>query len=680
MGCQGRVLLLLLAAVAVAQDMIMPTCVVPSVNTLTSACYGSCNETSANTTTASCLIFKPKDTALGCSNQKRGLCHDNVGPNKCMVLCLQQLTDVWTFRIGVPDPNDGRVGDIEAISGLVVPAHVSAMRFEPRDRVDFPEATIALSETSIKAVGGLRNLSIEQLLVPNVSALSIYPNLTALQLKQVKLTVDQVNSIIHVTTIESLDLSNNGLTTIPGNVFSMTALQALNLAGNPLSSVILNPNQEAFLRSLRSFVGSGALASPCPPGAAARQWNSLAYCFQNTTTLATRQPVMVEASTLAPTTLPAPEASNRGYTVYLVAGLVCLFVLGLIFYVVLFRSKRRPVAKKLRSATLGDAVDEASDVEMTTFVACASVRPSDPCLATARSSWAATLSMRSLHHEIAAKDVDVPKTKRILLRHSHFDMFEAKVLGAPVYLTRLLPLTHDRALSLLSMLSTLRHPRLMNVLGVVWRSVDDLPLGGVQMDVALEFLDGGALEDYVLARPAMTWRHDKMRMALEIALGLLQVHDHDFVYNGLTGKTVFVDSTHGCKLHTLALVDDVAIDGDQHTTEDRIFLAPEVLAGDLVTSASDMYAFGVLLMLLDAALTPWQLSRRTWIRTVADATALPAQPGVDFPSLLGSYEFDQANCPAIINAVAKSCVHPDPSQRPSASFAYAMIRKDFVAS
>ncbi|EQC40055.1 serine/threonine protein kinase [Saprolegnia diclina VS20] len=665
----------LLATMAMAQD-IVANCVVPSANTLTSSCYGACNETSANSTTASCLVFGAKDTATGCANQKPGLCHEGVGPNKCKVLCLVQPADAWTYLVGVADPNSANVADIKRIDSLVLPPTVTSLRLLPRDKVDNPSTTIDVSATSIKRAPGLRSLSVEQLFVPNISALTIFPNITSLQLKQVKLSPDEFNNILHVESIETLNLANNNLATIPGNVFGMKSLKQLDISMNPLQSVLLSSSDEKFLRNLATLTATGSPSMPCPSNTAPKNVQGLQYCMSSSTVAPSDPLHMIESTTTAPAPTPSPSETSRGYAFYLFIGLGCLAVLGVGVYLLLFRSKRAASRAKKNQATNRQASVHVDDdlqgaTDTATFQPCASVRPSSALL-TARSSLsAAALSMRSLHHEIAARDVDV-SAHAVVFKHNRFDMLLAKVRGSPVYLNRVLPLTQDKALSLLSMLSTLRHPRLMNVVGVVWRSVDV----GVQMDVALEFLDSGTLESVLLlGHRSLSWHSGKRQMALEVALALLQVHEHDFVYHGLTGKTVFVDSAQGCKLHTLALVDDSAIDDDQSRTEDRIFLAPEVLTGCAISSATDMYAFGVLLMLLDAAVTPWQLSRRTWIQTASDpSAAFPDE--VDITSLLGLYAFD--TCPAIIKAVAKSCVHPDPMQRPSASFAYAMMRKDLV--
>ncbi|OQS03479.1 hypothetical protein THRCLA_04219 [Thraustotheca clavata] len=659
-------------------------CVVPALNTLTSACYGACNGT--------CLVYSQQGGSAGCSNHPAGLCHANVGANNCVVLCFKQESSQWTYRVGVPDPNYANIGKIERLYALDLPKSVTSLSLELRDHVDTPTNTVELTSDSIGKADGLKTLAVEQLLVPNISALSVFTNITSLELRKVKATVDHLNDMIaHTGAIENLDLSGNKLQTIPSNIFGMTALQSLNMTDNELVNLVLDKSQVAFLQQLKSFQGSSTRTNVCSDTYSLAAWQNLQYCYANKTTENTAQPTMIEANTIAPKTSATSKGSATSLSTYLLyIGLGGLAIIGLIFYFVIFRKKSQSKGRK-RKETIQEHPDEASDVNPMAamdnngmaFQACQSTRSSEPSsLAksnSSRSSLTTSMPIRSLHHEILAKDIDVSPTS-VVFRHNHFDMLVGRMRHGKVYVNRLLPMTHDKALSLLSILSTLRHPRIMNVVGVIWRSVDENPLGGIQMDVCLEYLDSGTLE-YVLTsrKNQLTWNNGKMQMALEIAHALMQIHDHDFIYNGLTGKTVFVDSNQGCKLHTLALVDEAEIDENQLNTEDRLFLAPEALVGCAISSATDMYAFGVLLMLLDAASTPRELSRRTWMQTMNDPDADSTMPDeVDITSLIGLYAFDESQCPAIIKAVAKSCLHPDPYQRPSASFAYAMMHKDFV--
>jgi len=95
---------------------------------------------------------------------------------------------------------------------------------------------------------------------------------------------------------------------------------------------------------------------------------------------------------------------------------------------------------------------------------------------------------------------------------------------------------------------------------------------------------------------------------------------HQVTYDGLNGKTVFVDPDKGCKLNPL----QAALPTDESSpyscqsyyrrcdSTSKAFFAPEILIGEPSRSSSDMYAFGVLLAHLDTCQTADEMIRSSW--------------------------------------------------------------------
>ncbi len=340
----------------------------------------------------------------------------------------------------------------------------------------------------------------------------------------------------------------------------------------------------------------------------------------------------------------------------------------------------------------------------------------------------ATSSMRRLHHDIQARDIstilmsgDIANLDEdksigpIVMSHPYFSLHVATYQKQhTVLLHRVKPMTNEACRRLLSFLPTLRHPRLLATYGVVWHSLDhvnawtkSIAPDHLQLDIVSEFTNDISTLEVVLGSHSsictsqcsmssssrgkgnnnnnnnntnnspispLNWHDGKLAMARDIALALKEIHEHDKMYQGLTGKTVLVDSVYGCKLITLALAFDCPIYPEQdHDAASRVFLAPEILQGEAPTAAADMYAFGMLLIQMDLdAARPELRNRRQ-----STSERMECSGTMDTSEDMTDICFGDA--PDVIKTLAKACLHGDPRQRPSASFAYAMMaRKELV--
>ncbi|KAF0713305.1 Aste57867_4413 [Aphanomyces stellatus] len=662
---------------------------VPALNTLTSTCAGQCGPSTGGP--GSCVVLGKEDSPSKCSNSVVGMCN-SVG--ECTIACLPQPTtaSIWAFRIGVTNRQDLDVARVQTIEGLSILPSISTLRIRPRDTVTTPTDKLNLTKASFDNSTNVTNIDIEGILVSNLHTISIYPRLTSLRLSNIGLADPmELDPMQMLQNIESLDLSFNKLTLLPTYLFSYKHLKSLNVANNSLADIHLSSANFAMLKSIAFTATSVVVTGPCKDATyqPISLTASMTFCVSgdsNATTppMTTPMDPALAFTTHAPSSSAGQAPSSKSLFV-LVGAVVCV-VLGLVIYFALFyrtksaKSKANMNDDDGRLVATDDNDDDAGggrtshtsradsslhvmDASPTdkAYHAVHTVRlPSDPnLLATpprdgdslsTRSTWT-IMSFRSMFTEIVYPELTVTHAP-ILLAHPKFDMVLGKYKGKKVLVNRLAPAAHDKSFLFLSLLSTLRHPRLLSVVGVTWCDVD-ATTGGIQMDVVCEPMDGVLLETHLrAARHVDTWANGKLQHVLDVALGLVHLHDHGYVYDGLSTRTLLVDAAHGVKFHTVAVAHKVPF----ACSPTALHVAPEVRAGAATPSEStDMFAFGVVLALIDASGAPYD-----------------SMDDIAFSSA----------CPSVIAQVARSCLDVDPRQRPSASFAYAMIRKEgsFIAA
>ncbi|KAF0688812.1 Aste57867_19634 [Aphanomyces stellatus] len=248
------------------------------------------------------------------------------------------------------------------------------------------------------------------------------------------------------------------------------------------------------------------------------------------------------------------------------------------------------------------------------------------------------------------------------------------------------------------LLATLRHPSILPVIGLVWHSK-------VHVEVVLEFMDAGNLR-HVLSQSnplAMGWLGTKQDIAMDVVDALVFLHHEQIVHQKLTADTVLLH-THpardgsgrgtlraklgncGASVHappsehpnlitslarrwsTFALspIDAVTVAA---LSQRRKWMAPEVLRGEAATSASDMYAFGVLLSTLDTHDDPYKretdLDEALLLQRVSFGALRPTL------SLL---------CPPLIHDIAQSCLDSSPMERPTAAQVAGYLRAPSLCS
>ena len=173
--------------------------------------------------------------------------------------------------------------------------------------------------------------------------------------------------------------------------------------------------------------------------------------------------------------------------------------------------------------------------------------------------------------------------------------------------------------------------------------------------VVMELNEGESLAARVARQGPLPWR-DAVVTAAEVASALATAHARGVVHRDVTPANVMLTGT-GAKVVDFgisALVGqcDAAPDGSLLGTP--AYLAPERLAGGPVTTATDVYALGLLLYRALTARLPWpaeNTAEALRAHLYADPEPLPPLPGL----------------PDEVAALCLRCLAKDPADRPPAA-------------
>ncbi|KAF4318222.1 hypothetical protein BBO99_00000690 [Phytophthora kernoviae] len=214
----------------------------------------------------------------------------------------------------------------------------------------------------------------------------------------------------------------------------------------------------------------------------------------------------------------------------------------------------------------------------------------------------------------------------------------------------------------ITIMATLRHPRIVEFIGVAWDEVVDL-------SAVTELMECGdlitVLHHCCEGRYRLTWGDHKATIALHIAEALVYLHSLSpvVIHRDLKSKNVLLNTEMEAKLS------DFGISCERRTAEapmaagmgTSFWIAPEVLRGDDYDEKADMYSFGVVLSELDTDDFPY--------------TNTTNQPGGvlqegEILQLVANGEMRPTftpECPSSILQLAHWCLQWKPENRPSAA-------------
>jgi len=154
-----------------------------------------------------------------------------------------------------------------------------------------------------------------------------------------------------------------------------------------------------------------------------------------------------------------------------------------------------------------------------------------------------------------------------------------------------------------SILTSIRHPNVV--------SIRDLVVEGDTLAIVMDLVEGGDLRG-MLSGPRTLPPARVAELGAGIAAGLAAVHDAGVIHRDVKPENVLVDASSSPgrpRLTDFGIAKYVAQDGARRASTMLVgtpqYIAPELIDGNEPTSATDLYALGIMLYELACGVTPF---------------------------------------------------------------------------
>jgi serine/threonine protein kinase len=168
--------------------------------------------------------------------------------------------------------------------------------------------------------------------------------------------------------------------------------------------------------------------------------------------------------------------------------------------------------------------------------------------------------------------------------------------------------------------------------------------------LVMEYMPGGDLYNQIKndSDGEFLWYQRGAKLAQQIAAALVFLHSHRIMHLDLKTPNILLASDLSARIADVGLGEEATGSAGKGAPKGSfLWAAPEQLAGEQCSPASDMWSFGTIL---------WELV--TGERPVGRDTPRPSCP---------------EQCPEIIADLIQQCHNPDPTARPDAREAYHAI-------
>ncbi|KAL6273770.1 hypothetical protein ACE6H2_024462 [Prunus campanulata] len=264
--------------------------------------------------------------------------------------------------------------------------------------------------------------------------------------------------------------------------------------------------------------------------------------------------------------------------------------------------------------------------------------------------------------------VGEPEVRRIF-RGQMDELAPSKVgIGSPVAIKKLNPGSakgFQDWQSVVNFLGKLSHPSLVKLLGYCWEENDLL--------LVYEFMPRGSLENYIFRRTEPLSWDSRLKIAIGAARGLAFLHTSEvqIIYRDFKTSNILLDENYNARISDFGVAELGPIFVESHVSTRVVgtyaYAAPEYFGTGHVTTKSNVYCFGVVLLeiltgfrALDRCrpieqqnLVEWAkplLSHETKLKTIID-------PGIEGQcSLTAALQTAQ---------IILKCLKLDPKSRPS---------------
>ncbi|CAL4897918.1 unnamed protein product [Urochloa decumbens] len=237
-------------------------------------------------------------------------------------------------------------------------------------------------------------------------------------------------------------------------------------------------------------------------------------------------------------------------------------------------------------------------------------------------------------------------------------------------LTRLMEQTRKDYVTEINTLGQLSHRNLVKLLG--WCS------GGGELLLVYELVTNGSLEEHLHGpeRPLLGWP-ERYKIVLGVGAAIDYLHTgylKRILHRDIKLSNVMLDDAFDAKLGDFGLVRQVDPEqGDLGGTcmiGTRVYMDPICISSDTVSTASDMYSFGVLLLEIAAGVKPAEVQvaaggghlSNTLVETVRESYARGAVLEMADKRLEGNFNKSQMER---VLAVGRLCIQLERQHRPS---------------
>ncbi|KYO46506.1 ephrin type-A receptor 1 isoform X1 [Alligator mississippiensis] len=191
------------------------------------------------------------------------------------------------------------------------------------------------------------------------------------------------------------------------------------------------------------------------------------------------------------------------------------------------------------------------------------------------------------------------------------------------------------------------HPNIVRLEGVVTKRRP--------MMIITEYMENGALDAFLQKNEEKLKPVQLVSMLQGIASGMTYLSDRNYVHRDLAARNILVTHNLQCKVSDFGLsqIREADVEGIYKTKGGKIpirWTAPEAIAHQIFTSASDVWSFGIVMWeVLSFGDKPYgDMMNQEVMKSIEDGYRLP--PPVD--------------CPSILYELMKSCWLHDCLQRP----------------
>ncbi|ETN23473.1 TKL protein kinase [Phytophthora nicotianae INRA-310] len=601
-------------------------------------------------------------------------------------------SETWEFHV-VKRSNDSEyptalssadILPIDTIRTMLVPSTLKTLRiigggnvpqdiqFSPEDRripgttlpiATSPNSTISISTVEIININMFSiTLSASSFLPPTTTNLALrncnlfgfgfhffdgVTNLQHLDLSSNSLTVPYAGSTTQsscsnqLCAIETLNLTNNSLTTFPAVVLNIGNLQELYIAHNDITDFNVTNATFNAIKSLKAFESDLPDTSAICPGGTWQTAHSSKFCVAN--------------STIATSESSSGTCTQCITYVGIIGGCIIVALIVLVLWQ-RSRTRRRALSASLVSSPssyyLARSGNETVNIQISDKSATEALLE-DPVIITNRINY---------------KEI---KLGKCLSRGGFGLVFVGEYKGRQVAVKKIRP---DRSqdpkdvqafLKEIILMTELHHPRIVEFIGVAWDNLKHI-------SAVTEFMESGdlrhVLRSFKRQGTPLSWRDHKTTISLHIAEAMQYLHSHNpkVIHRDLKSKNVLLN------MHLEAKLTDFGVSRTQYTAQTHpmtagigtsFWIAPEVLLGRDYNEQADIYSFGVVLSEIDTDDYPfWNDANRDGPRGKLQEADILRQvaTGNKRPQF-------STNCPAGIMLLAESCLQENPDDRPTAA-------------